>query len=218
MMVVILECEVKWVWGSTTRHKASGGDAIPDELFQILIDEFDKVLHSVCQQIWKTQQWPGKDQFSLQSQRQAMPKKAQSESESRSAVSNSLWPHGLYSPWNSPCQNTGLSSLYLLQGIFATQGLNPGHPHCRQILYSWATREAQEHSNYHSAVLISHASKVMLKILQARLQQYINWELPGVQAGFRKGGRTRDQIANICWITEEAREFGKTSILLHWLC
>ena len=215
MMVVILECEVKWVWGSTTRHKASGGDAIPDELFQILIDEFDKVLHSVCQQIWKTQQWPGKDQFSLQSQRQAMPKKAQSES--RSAVSNSLWPHGLYSPWNSPCQNTGLSSLYLLQGIFATQGLNPGHPHCRQILYSWATREAQEHSNYHSAVLISHASKVMLKILQARLQQYINWELPDLQAAFRKGRGTTYQTANIHQTTEKKGNSRKKSALFHWL-
>ena len=89
-MVVILECEVKWALGSTTRHKASGGDAIPAELFQILIGESVKVLHSVCQKIWKTQQWSGKDQFSLQCQRLAMPKNAQSESESHSVVSNSL--------------------------------------------------------------------------------------------------------------------------------
>ena len=64
-------------------------------------------------------------------------------------------------------------------------------------------------SNYHTVALISHASKVMLKILQARLQEYVNQELPDVQAGFRKGRETRDQIANICWIIEEAREFQK---------
>ena len=68
---------------------------------------------------------------------------------------------------------------------------------------------AKECSNYHTIALISHASKVMLKILQARFQQYMNCELPDVQAGFRKGRRTRDQIANICWITKKAREFQK---------
>ena len=68
-------------------------------------------------------------------------------------------------------------------------------------------RQCQKCSNYHTIVLISHASKVMLKILQARLQQYVNSELPDVQAGFRKGRGTRDQIADICWITEKAREF-----------
>ena len=68
---------------------------------------------------------------------------------------------------------------------------------------------AKECSNYHTAALISHASKVMVKILQARLQQYVNHELPDVQAGFRKGRGTRDQIANICWIIEKAREFQK---------
>ena len=67
----------------------------------------------------------------------------------------------------------------------------------------------KECSNYYTTALISHASKVMLKILQARLQQYVNWELPGVQAGFRKGRGHRDQIANICWIIEKAREFQK---------
>ena len=66
---------------------------------------------------------------------------------------------------------------------------------------------AKECSNYHTIALISHASKVMLKILQARLQQYMNRERPDVQAGFRKGRGTRDQIANICWIMEKAREF-----------
>ena len=66
-----------------------------------------------------------------------------------------------------------------------------------------------ECSNYHTVALISHASKVMLKILQARLQQYVNQELPDVQAGFRKGRRTRDQIVNICWIIKKAREFQK---------
>ena len=70
---------------------------------------------------------------------------------------------------------------------------------------------AKECSNYHTFELISHASKVMLKILQARLQQYVNWELPDIHAGFRKGRGTRDQIANICWIMEKAREFQKTT-------
>ena len=71
---------------------------------------------------------------------------------------------------------------------------------------------AKECSNYCTIALISHASKVMLKILQARHQQYLNRELPDVQAGFRKGRGTRDQMANICWIMEKAREFRKTSI------
>ena len=71
---------------------------------------------------------------------------------------------------------------------------------------------AKECSNYCTIALISHASKVMLKILQARLQQYMNYELPDVQAGFRKGRGTRDQTSNICWIMEKAREFQKTSI------
>ena len=70
----------------------------------------------------------------------------------------------------------------------------------------------KESSNYHTITLISHASKVMLKILQARLQQYVNCELPDVRSGFRKGRRTRDQIANICWIIKKARELHKTSI------
>ena len=73
-------------------------------------------------------------------------------------------------------------------------------------------RQCQECSNYHTVVLISHASEVMLKILQTRLQQYMNHELPDVQAGFRKGRRTRDQIPNICWIIEKARELQKSSI------
>ena len=74
---------------------------------------------------------------------------------------------------------------------------------------------AKECSNYHTIALISHASKVMLKILQARLQQYMNHELPNVQAGFRKGRRTRDQVANICWIIEKARVPEKHLLLLH---
>ena len=78
---------------------------------------------------------------------------------------------------------------------------------------------AKECSNYHKIALISHASKVMPKILQARLQQYMNCELPDVQAGFRKGSRIRDQIANIHWIMEKARKFQKKHLfLLYWLC
>ena len=120
----ILECEVKWVLGSITMNKASGGDGIPVELFQILKDDAVKVLHSICQQIWKTQQWP--QDFSL----------------------------------FIPTPKKG---------------------------------NAKECLNYHTIAFISHASKVVLKILQARLQQYMNRELPDVQAEFRKGRGTRDQ-------------------------
>ena len=136
----ILEFEVKWALRSTTMNKASGGDGIPVELFQILEDDAVKVLHSICQQIWKTQQWP--------------------------------------QDWKR--------SVFIL---IPKKG------------------NAKECSNYHTIALISHASKAMLKILQARLQQYVNRELPDVQAGFRKGRGTRDQIFNIRWIIEKAREF-----------
>ena len=137
----ILEFKVKWALGSITTNKASGSDGIPVERFQILKDDAVKVLHSICHQIWKTQQWPQdwKRSVFIPIPKKAMPKNAQTT--------------------------------------------------------------AQLHS--------SHASKVMLKILQARLQQYMNHEFPDVQAGFRKGRGTRDQIANICWIMEKAREFQK---------
>ena len=138
----ILECEVKWALESITSNKASGGDGIPVEQFQILKDNALKVLHSICQQIWKTQQWP--------------------------------WH------WK--------------RSVFITIPKKGN---------------AKECSNYHRITLISHTSKVMLKILQARLQQYMNWELPNVQAGFRKGRGTRDQMANIRWIIGKAREFQK---------
>ena len=138
----ILECEVKWALGSITINKASGGDGIPVELFQILKDDAVKVLHSTCQQIWKTQQW-------LQD-------------------------------WE------------------------------RSVLISIPKEgNAKECSNYHMIALIPHTSKVMLKILQARLEQYMNRELPDVQAGFRKGRGTKDQITNIFWMIEKAREFQK---------
>ena len=131
----ILECEVKWALGSITTNKASGGDGIPVELFQILKDDAGKVLHSICQQISKTQQWP---------------------QDWKSSVFISIPKKG----------------------------------------------NVKEYSNYRTIALISHTSKVMLKILQLRLQQYVNCELPDVQAGFRKGRGTRDQIANNCWIIE----------------
>ena len=140
----ILECEVKWALGSITTNKASGGDGIPVELFQILRDDAVKVLHSICQQIWKTQQWPLDWKMSVFI---SIPKKV----------------------------------------------------------------SAKECSSYHTIALISHASKVMFKILQARLQQYMNHEFPDVHTGFRKGRRTRDQIGNICWIMKKAREFQKKS-------
>ena len=138
----ILECEVKWALGSITKNKANGGDGIPVELFQILKEDAVKVLHSICQQIWKPLQWP--------------------------------------QDWKR--------SVFIL---IPKKG------------------NAKECSNYHTIALTSHASKVKLKILQARLQQYMNHELPDVQAGFRKGRRARDQIANICWIIKKAREFQK---------
>ena len=124
-------------------NKASGGDGIPVELFQILKDDAVKVLHSICQQIWKTQQWPQD------------------------------WKRPVFIP-------------------VPKKG------------------NAKECSNYRTIALISHASKVMLKILQARLQQYVNCELPDVQAGFRKGRGTRDQIGNICWILEKQGYSRKT--------
>ena len=136
----ILECEVKWALESITTKKVSGGDGIPVELFQILKNDPVKVLHSICQQIWKTQQW------------------------------SQNWKRSVFIP-------------------IPKKG------------------NAKECSNYCTIALISHASKVILKILQASLQQYMNRELPDVQAGFRKGRGTRDQIANILWIIKKARGF-----------
>ena len=122
-------------------NKTSGINGIPVELFQILKDDAMKVLQSVCQQIWKTQQWPQDRKMSVFI---PIPKKG----------------------------------------------------------------NAKECSNYCAIALISHVSKVMHKIHQARLQRYVNCELhPDVQARFRKGRGIRDQIANICWIIEKAREF-----------
>ena len=116
----ILECKVKCTLVGITTNKASGGDGIPTELFQILKDDAVKVLHSICQQIWKTQQWP--------------------------------------QDW-------------------------------KRLIFILTSRKgnAKECSDYHIFALISHTSKIMLKILQARLQQYVNYELPDVQAEFRKG-------------------------------
>ena len=123
-------------------NKASGGDGISVELFQILKDDAVKVLHSICQQIWKTEQW------------------------------SQDWKRSVFIPIPKK-----------------------GNP--------------KEYSHYRTTALISHTSKVMLKILQARPQQYVNHELPDVQAGFIKGRGTSDQIANICWIVKKVREFHK---------
>ena len=140
----ILECKVKWALESITMNKASGGDGIPAELFQILKDDAVKVLHSICQQIWKIQQWP-RD-----------------------------WKRSVFIP-------------------IPKKG------------------NSKECSNYHTIALISHASKVMLKILQAKLQQFMNYELPDVQAGFRKSRGTRDQIGNIRWIIKKQESSKKMS-------
>ena len=118
------------------------------KIVQILEDDAVKVLHSICQQIWKTQQWPQD------------------------------WKRSVFIP-------------------IPKKG------------------NARECSNYHTIALISHASKIMLKILQARLQQYENHKLPDVQDGFRKGRGTRDQIANIRWIMEKGRVPEKYLFLLY---
>ena len=144
----ILECEVKWVSGSNTVNKDSGGARIPAELFKILKDGAVKVLHSICQQTWKMQQWPQD------------------------------WKKSVFIP-------------------------NP------------KKGNAKECSNYCTIALISPASKVMLRILLARLQQYVNQKIPDLQAGFRKGRGTRHQIANIYWIIEKARKLKKHLLLLH---
>ena len=126
------------------------------------------------------------------------------------------WTHQAPCPWDSPGKNTGMGCHALLQGNLPSPGSNP-HLLC---LLHWQSGSlplghivichfTKTPSNYHTMALISHTSKVMLKILQARLQQYVNREFPGVQAGFRKGRGTGDQIANICWIIENAKEFQK---------
>ena len=138
----ILECEMKWALGSITTNKASGGDGIPVKLFQILKDDAAKVLHSICQQIWKTQQWS--------------------------------------QDWN--------------RSIFI--------PIPKKV-------NAKECSNYCKIAIISHTSRVILKILQPRLQQYVNSEFPDVHTRFRKVRGPRNQISNIFWIIEKAMEFHK---------
>ena len=141
----ILECEVKWALESTTMNKANGGDGIPVELFQILKDDAVKVLHSICQQIWKTQQWPQD------------------------------WKRSV----SIPVPKKG---------------------------------NAKECSNYHTIALTSHASKLMLKILQARLQQYVNRELPDVQAGFRKDREPEIKLPTSAGSWKKQESSRKTSI------
>ena len=143
----ILECKDKWALGSITAKKASGGDGIPVELFKILKDDTVKMLHSICQQIWKTQQWPQD------------------------------WKISVFIPIPKK-----------------------GNP--------------KECSNYHTIALISHTSKVMLKILQARVQQYVNCELPDVQAG-------RNQRSNCQHLLDHRKSKivpEKHLLLLYWLC
>ena len=144
----ILECEVKCALQSINTNKASGGDGIPVDLFQILKDDAVKLLNSICQQIWKTQQWPQD------------------------------WKRAVFIP-------------------IPKKG------------------DAKECSDYRTIAFISHASKLMVRIPQARLQQYVNCELPDIQAGFRKGRAARHQIANICWIIEKARVPEKHLFLLY---
>ena len=141
----ILECEIKWALGSITMNKASGGDGIPVELFQIIKDDAVKVLHSIHQQIWKTQQWPQD------------------------------WKRSVFIP-------------------IPKKG------------------NAKECSNYCTIALISHASKVMLKILQARLQQYVNHEFPDVQAGFRKAEEPEIKLPTSAGLSKKQESSRKTCI------
>ena len=141
----ILECEVKWALESITMNKASGGDGIPVEQFQILKDNAMKVLHSICQQIWETQQWPQD------------------------------WKRSVFIP-------------------IPKKG------------------NAKECSNYRTIALISHVSKVILKILQARFQQYVNHELPDIQAGFRKCRGTRAKLPTSTGSWKKQESSRKTSI------
>ena len=181
----IMECEVKWALGRITTNKASGGDGTPAELFHILKDGVVKGLYSKFQQIWKTQQWPQdwKRSVSFQSQRKAMPKNVQLLLLLRRFSCVQL----CVTPWTAAYQ------------------VPPSMGFSRQEYWSGLPLPSpKECSNYCTISLISHASKVIFKILQARLQQYVNYEFPDVQAGFRKGRGARDQIANIRWIIEKA--------------
>ena len=136
----------RWALRNTTVNKASGCDKIPAELFRPLKDDAIKVLHSLCQQIWKTQQWPQD------------------------------WKRSILIP----------------------------------VSKKGSTKEC---ANHQAIAFISHANKVMLKILHAGFQHYVNRELPVVPAGFRKGRGTRDQIANIRWFIEKVREFQRNIYL-----
>ena len=169
----IMECEVKWALGRITTNKASGGDGTPAELFHILKDGVVKGLYSKFQQIWKTQQWPQdwKRSVSFQSQRKAMPKNVQLLLLLRRFSCVQL----CVTPWTAAYQ------------------VPPSMGFSRQEYWSGLPLPSpKECSNYCTISLISHASKVIFKILQARLQQYVNCELPDVQAGFRKARGTRN--------------------------
>ena len=139
-----MECEVKWALESITTNKASGGDGIPVELFQTLKDDAVKALHSISQQIWKTQQWPQD------------------------------WKTSVFIP-------------------IPKKG------------------NAKKRSNYHTIALISHASKVMLKIFQARLQQYVNREVPDVQAGLEKAEEPEIKLPTSTGPSKKRESARKTS-------
>ena len=178
-----LECEVKRALGSITKNKASGGDGISVELFQILKDGAVKVLYSMCQQIWKTQQWPQgwkRSVFILISKKgnaKECSNYQQLHSSHTLAMEKAMTPHSSTLAWKIPWMEE--------PGRLQSMGsLRVGH--------DWSDLAAA-----------AYASKVMVKILQARLQQYVNHELPDVQAGFRKDRGTRNQIANTCWIIEK---------------
>ena len=200
--------------GSITTNKGSGCDGIPVELFQILKDDAMKVLHSIWQQIWKTQQRPSDGKRSVWASLVAQKLKhlpAMQETWARSLgwkdpLEKEMAIHSSILAWRiSWVEDPGRLSLH--RGHKESDMTEWLHFHFSFFIPIPKKGNAKECSNYHKIALISHNSKVIFKILQARLQQYVNHEPPDVQAGFRKGRGTRDQIVNIQWIIKKAREF-----------
>ena len=217
----MLECKVKWALGSITMNKISGGDGIPAELFQILKDDAVTVLHSICQQIWKNSAVATRLEKVIFI---PIPKKGNAK-ECSNYHTIALISHASK---DFPGGSDGKASAYNAGdlGSIPGSGRSPGEGNGNPLQYSclenpmdggawWATVHGLAKSRIQRETSLSHASKVMLKILQARLQQYVNRELPDIQARFRKGRGTRDQIANTRWIIEKPRVPEKHLLLLY---
>ena len=202
-------------------NKASRGGKIPAKLFQILKDNAVKVLHSICQQSWKIQQWAQDWKRCFHSN----PKEGQYQKMfSFDVLSNfscvRLFVTQTHLSRNSPGNNTGVGCHALLHGIRLKQGLNPcllWLRHCTQIIYCWATMEAEKCSNYYAIVLLSHASKVMLKILYAWLQHYMTEKFQMYKLGFKEAEEPEIKLPTffIPWKTKGVPE--NHLLLPHWL-